>query len=61
MQEITAIFMIISTPRLRLRCWSRAHWPVFAAMHADPEVMHDHRGPISRDEGDAEFARRKAP
>jgi len=30
-------------------------------MHADPEVMHDHRGPISRDEGDAEFARRKAP
>jgi broad specificity phosphatase PhoE len=56
-QEIAAIFMIISTPRLRLRCWSHVDRPVFAAMHADPEVMHDYGGPISRAESDAKLAR----
>jgi RimJ/RimL family protein N-acetyltransferase len=56
-QEIAAIFVIISTPRLRLRCWSHADRPVFAAMHADPEVMRDYGGPISRAESDAKLAR----
>jgi RimJ/RimL family protein N-acetyltransferase len=49
--------MIISTPRLRLRCWSHADRPVFAALHADPEVMHDYGGPISRAKSDAKLAR----
>ena len=42
--------MIISTPRLRLRCWAQADRAVFAAMHADSQVMHDCGGPISRSE-----------
>ena len=47
--------MIISTPRLRLRCWDELHRDAFAAMHADPEVMHDYGGPISRAESGAKF------
>src|SRR6266550_6248886 len=49
--------MFISTPRLRLRCWAQADRDVFAAMHADPEVMHDYGGPISRSESDAKLNR----
>ena len=44
--------MIIDTPRLRLRCWEESYRGVFAAMHADPEVMLDYGGPISRSESD---------
>jgi RimJ/RimL family protein N-acetyltransferase len=46
---------IISTPRLRLRCWAETHRDAFAAMHADPEVMIDYGGPISRSESDAKL------
>jgi RimJ/RimL family protein N-acetyltransferase len=49
--------MIISTPRLRLRCWAQADRDVFAAMDADSEVMRDYGGPISRSESDAKFDR----
>ena len=46
---------IISTPRLRLRCWVETHRDAFAAMHADPEVMLDYGGPISRRASDAKL------
>ena len=46
--------MIINTLRVRLRCWEQADRDAFATMHADPEVMHDYGGPISRSESDAE-------
>jgi RimJ/RimL family protein N-acetyltransferase len=49
--------MIISTPRLRLRCWAQTDRDGFAAMHADPEVMHDYGGPISRSESDVKLDR----
>jgi RimJ/RimL family protein N-acetyltransferase len=45
--------MIITTLRLRLRCWKGTDRDVFAAMHADSEVMHDYGGPISRAESDS--------
>jgi RimJ/RimL family protein N-acetyltransferase len=48
---------IISTSRLCLRRWAEAHRIVFAAMHADPEVMVDYGGPISRSESDAKLDR----
>jgi RimJ/RimL family protein N-acetyltransferase len=48
---------IISTPRLRLRYWAETHRDAFAAMHADPEVMLDYCGPISRSESDAKLDR----
>ena len=49
--------MIIDTPRLRLRCWQDGDRDAFAAMHADPAVMHDYGGPISRTESDAKLDR----
>jgi RimJ/RimL family protein N-acetyltransferase len=49
--------MIITTLRLRLRCWKDTDRDAFAAMHADPEVMHDYGGPISRIESDAKLDR----
>ena len=49
--------MILDTPRLRLRCWDQGDGDAFAAMHADPAVMHDYGGPISRSESDAKLAR----
>jgi hypothetical protein len=49
--------MIISAPRLRLRCWAEAHRDAFAAMHADPVVMRDYGGPITRSESDAKLDR----
>jgi RimJ/RimL family protein N-acetyltransferase len=52
---------MISTPRLQLRCWTPADQDVFASMHADPEVMHDYGGPISRHESDAKLDRYMAP
>jgi RimJ/RimL family protein N-acetyltransferase len=49
--------MMISTPRTQLRCWEDADRDAFAAMHADPEVMQDYGGPISRRESDAKLDR----
>lgn len=49
--------MIINTPRLQLRCWKETDRDVFAALHADPEVMHDYGGPISRNESYAKLDR----
>jgi RimJ/RimL family protein N-acetyltransferase len=49
--------MIINTPRTRLRCWEQTDRDAFAAMHADPEVMQDYGGPISRGESDAKLDR----
>ena len=49
--------MIIVTPRTRLRCWEYTDRDAFAAMHADPVVMHDYGGPISRSESDAKLDR----
>ena len=46
---------VISTPRLRLRCWAETHRDAFAALHADPQVMIDYGGPISRTESDAKL------
>jgi Acetyltransferase (GNAT) domain len=51
------IAMIIATPRTRLRCWEQTDRDAFAAMHADPVVMHDYGGPISRKESDAKLDR----
>lgn len=49
--------MIIATPRIRLRCWEDFNRDAFAAMHADPAVMHDYGGPIRRKESDAKLDR----
>jgi RimJ/RimL family protein N-acetyltransferase len=49
--------MIIDTARLRLRKWRESDKPDFAAMSADPEVMNDLGGPISRAASDAKLDR----
>lgn len=49
--------MVIDTPRLRLRCWMEADRDAFAALNADPEVMLDLGGPISREKSDAKLDR----
>ena len=49
--------MVLDTPRLRLRCCREADRDAFAAMHADPDVMFDHGGPISRAASDAKLDR----
>jgi RimJ/RimL family protein N-acetyltransferase len=56
-ENLYATVMIINTPRTRLRCWDQADRDPLAAMHADPEVMHDYGGPISRNESDAKLDR----
>lgn len=48
---------MIETPRTRLRCWQDADRDAFATLHADPEVMRDYGGPISRTASDAKFDR----
>lgn len=52
--------MNIVTRRLRLRLWSLADRHDFAAMNADPDVMQDLGGPISRAESDAKMDRYRA-
>jgi RimJ/RimL family protein N-acetyltransferase len=52
--------VIIETSRLRLCSWQDVHREVFAAMNADPEVMHDLGGPIDRAESDAKLDRYQA-
>ena len=48
---------MIHTRRLVLQNWHNRHFPGFAAMHADPEVMKDQGGPIGPDESRAKFER----
>jgi RimJ/RimL family protein N-acetyltransferase len=48
---------MIQTSRLRLHHWDDRHRDAFAAMHADPEVMADYGGPVSRAESDRKFDR----
>ena len=52
--------MLIETSRTRLRCWRDADREPFAAMNADPLVMHDPCGPIRRDQSDAKIDRYQA-
>jgi RimJ/RimL family protein N-acetyltransferase len=47
----------IEAPRTRLRCWQEADREAFAALNADPEVMRDLGGPISREQSDAKLDR----
>jgi RimJ/RimL family protein N-acetyltransferase len=49
--------MEIETLRTRLRPWRRTDADALAAMHADPEVMHDYGGPISRTDSDTKLDR----
>jgi RimJ/RimL family protein N-acetyltransferase len=49
--------MSIDTSRLRLRFWQDSDRAAFAAMNADPEVMHDLGGPIEIVESNAKFDR----
>jgi RimJ/RimL family protein N-acetyltransferase len=49
--------MVIDTARLRLRCWRAADREAFGAMNADPDVMLDLGGPISRTASDAKLDR----
>jgi RimJ/RimL family protein N-acetyltransferase len=50
-------FMVIDTSRTRIRCWRETDRKAFAAMNADPEVMLDLGGPISRAASDAKLDR----
>jgi RimJ/RimL family protein N-acetyltransferase len=49
--------MHIETERLRLRVWARADRDHFAALNADPVVMSDLGGPLSRGDSDAKLDR----
>jgi RimJ/RimL family protein N-acetyltransferase len=48
---------MIETPRLRLRKWEERDRAPLAAMNADPEVMRDLGGPLSRADSDAKLDR----
>ena len=48
---------MIKTSRLILETRSDRHKDAFAEMNADPEVMSDLGGPISRSQSDAKFER----
>lgn len=52
-----ASLMVIDTPRACLRHWRGAEREVFAAMDADPEMMLDLGGPMSRATSDAKLDR----
>ncbi len=49
--------MIIETLRGRLRSWREDDLEVFAAMHADPEVMWDAVAPLDPDQSSLKLAR----
>jgi RimJ/RimL family protein N-acetyltransferase len=49
--------MLIDTPRTRIRCWQDTDRESFAAMNADPEVMLDLGGPISKAASNAKLDR----
>jgi ribosomal-protein-alanine N-acetyltransferase len=48
---------MIQTERLILRPWREADRAAFAAMNADPDVMHDFPAPLTRAESDAKLDR----
>ena len=48
---------MFQTDRLKLQPWREHHRDSFVALHADPEVMADQGGPITRIAGDAKFDR----
>jgi RimJ/RimL family protein N-acetyltransferase len=50
----------IETERFTLRSWRPADLAPLAAMHSDPEVMHDHPSPLSRTESDVKLAKYQA-
>ena len=52
--------MPIKTARTRLRPWRKEDAPAFAAMHADPEVMKDVNGPLTRSQSDHKMGRYSA-
>lgn len=49
--------MRIETPRFRLRPWEERDRAPLAAMHADPEVMHDYGASLTREASDLRFER----
>jgi RimJ/RimL family protein N-acetyltransferase len=49
--------VLIETPRLRLRPWREADCDAFAEMHADPDVMVDAPGPLTREKSDRKLDR----
>jgi RimJ/RimL family protein N-acetyltransferase len=49
--------MHLETERLRLRVWAEADRDHFATLNADPIVMNDLGGPLSRDDSDAKLDR----
>jgi RimJ/RimL family protein N-acetyltransferase len=52
--------MKITTSRTILRPWRGNDLPAFAALHADPEVMRDANGPISRAQSEIKLRRYRA-
>ncbi len=48
---------MIQTDRLLLRSWRDSDRPAFAAMNADPEVMHDFPAPLTLRESDEKLDR----
>jgi RimJ/RimL family protein N-acetyltransferase len=48
--------MILTGPRLRLRPWTSADAPAFAALNADPAVMRHFPAPLDRAESEAALA-----
>ena len=67
MQECTAVFEwglslrakpeMLRTDRLMLRLWQEYHREPFALLHADPNVMADQGGPLTRVASDAKLER----
>jgi RimJ/RimL family protein N-acetyltransferase len=51
---------MIQTDRLILRAWRESDQDAFAAMNADPVVMHDFPAPLTRAESDAKIDRYQA-
>jgi RimJ/RimL family protein N-acetyltransferase len=49
--------MHTETERLRLRVWEESDRDHFAALNADPIVMNDLGGPLSRDDSEAKLNR----
>jgi RimJ/RimL family protein N-acetyltransferase len=56
-RRLQAKQMLILTARTILRPWREADRPAFAAMHADPEVMRDVNGPLTRAQSDGKMDR----
>lgn len=52
--------LIIETDRLILRSWRKEDRDVFASLNADPEVMQDLGGPMTRRASDAKLDRYRA-